>query len=379
MNRRYKIIVDIPKEFNNFSYILTGLYELNKKNKIDFSFRFTFPKRRKRFIINEDRKVISDEHHCSKLSYYTLIDRELDIKKRFCIDLTDSSNFYSIDALETMDFVFKRSFDKKNNTFLSFENNSKLHNFGITVSLRPNKIRLAHKLQLLLGIFMHCFIDFVKLDVIIFRRLKTWFHKSISFMDINNVRPLSKFVNPEKHDNSEKKIFYQKRCFPYEPNEDIKSIHIQRFNVVNLLKDHFGEIFIGGLSKSKIVEEKYLKAITNLSSVPSEYLKMMNECDIIVYTRGIANSIGFTLPEAFSQRKVVISERIRNDVPCLLEEGKEVLYFDDDTSLLNAINRVLDDDLLFDSLRNSGRAYFEEHIHPHKNMERILKIMGCDL
>jgi hypothetical protein len=229
------------------------------------------------------------------------------------------------------------------------------------------------------GIFVNSFLDFVKFDRNLLSRLGIFKKKIVSLKNINNIRTLDLFEKPINHKNEIKKIFYQKRCFPNEPNDDIKAIHLQRYNIVKLLKKHFNNIFEGGLSDSEIVREKFLDARTNLSSNPSKFLKKMNECDIVIYTRGISDSIGYTLPEAFSQNKVVISEQIKNNLPFDILNEKEVLFFNDDKSMLKAIESVINDDKMFNKLKGSGREYFEKYIHPKVNMVRILKIMGCEI
>ncbi len=376
---RYKILVNLPKELYNFSYLFTGLYELKKEKIIDLSFRWRYVKNKKRIIVKKDGEIIIDKHNNPKLTYFSLLDRKTNIKTNFSIDLSDNSSVYSINAFNKSDFVFKRSFDKKNNKYLSTEHNKKLHNLGITISTLPDNLSLYYKLILIYGVFINCFLDYLKLDRNLIKRIHVFKKKIISLKKINNIRPLSMFMKPIEVKETSNKIFYQKRCFPHEPNEDIKDLHRQRYEIVKLLKNKYPDNFYGGLSSSKIVMEKFSDAITNLSSNTREFIKSVEKCDITIYTRGISDSIGFTLPEFFSQGKVVISERIKNNIPIDICDGKEVVFFDDDDSLIDAINNILSNPSKMNTLKESGRLYFENHVDPKQNMRRILKIMGCEI
>ena len=375
---RYLIEIDVPKELNNFSYIFTGLYELKKENKIDFKFKFRFPKNQKRIVVSDLGNVKIDNHHCPKLTYYRLLDRQTNKKINFSIDLADSSNFYSLASFKNSDYIFKRSFLSKHNNHLDKSQQKKLHMLGVTIAMLPDKVHFKYKFIIVLGALINSFKDYLKLDRLLIKRLSTFKRKLIRFSSFKKIRTLSLF-DKKPVENFSKHIFYQKRCFPYEPDKDIKSIHKQRYDIVKLLKNNFNDIFVGGLSDSKMVRNKFADALTNLSSDPKEFLLKIRECGIMVYTRGIAHSIGFTLPEYFSQGKIVVAEGISNEVPVSFKDGEELLFFDNEEELVLKIKDLLSDDKLCCHLSKKGREYYENYIHPKQNVTRILKIMGCEI
>ena len=107
---------------------------------------------------------------------------------------------------------------------------------------------------------------------------------------------------------------------------------------------------------------------------PSEYLKAVKNSKIVIYTRGLANSPAWKMAEYLSQGKIIMAERLTTELPVPLEHEKEVLFFDTDDELVENIKKVMEDRNLQNTLSQNARAYFEEHVHPVKTIERIISI-----
>src|SRR5690606_9220371 len=148
----------------------------------------------------------------------------------------------------------------------------------------------------------------------------------------------------------------QTRCFHHENDEDEKQIHQQRYHLIKLLREHFPDNFLGGFVPSKIAIEKYNDALTNVPTAPEEYLDAMKKTKIVIYTRGLANSPAWKMAEYLSQGKVIIAEALTAELPVPLTEGKELLYFQNDTELIEKIKQVLADNELADHLSKNART-----------------------
>jgi glycosyltransferase involved in cell wall biosynthesis len=132
---------------------------------------------------------------------------------------------------------------------------------------------------------------------------------------------------------------------------------------------------MGGFVPSKVANDKYKDALTNVPTTPEEYLDAMKKAKIVIYTRGLANSPAWKMAEYLSQGKVIIAEPLTSELPVPLIEGKELLYFKNDIELIEKIKLVLTDNELAKQLSANARAYFEAHVHPLQNTKRILELM----
>ena len=54
----------------------------------------------------------------------------------------------------------------------------------------------------------------------------------------------------------------------------------------------------------------------------------MKKTRIVIYTRGLSNSIGWTLPEYLAAGKVILAEKFDTVLPNDLIDGKHLLFFD---------------------------------------------------
>src|SRR5690606_7609824 len=134
------------------------------------------------------------------------------------------------------------------------------------------------------------------------KRIKLFRMKALlNFNGFLNTRTVSDFNNfqPFVADN----IFYQKRLFESNSNEDTKNLNQHRVEVIKVLKNNFPKHFFGGLQKNKLSELNYPELISNIAEDQHSFLKAMKKCGICIYTKGLLDSPGWTLPEYLSQGK----------------------------------------------------------------------------
>lgn len=190
---------------------------------------------------------------------------------------------------------------------------------------------------------------------------------------INTSRNINRFEDYRKAIVNN--IMFQTRCFLHENDLDVKQIHQQRYHLIKLLQQNFPDTFLGGFVPSKIANENYGDALTNVPTAPEEYLDALKKAKIVIYTRGLANSPAWKMAEYLSQGKVIIAEPLTAELPFSLIEGKELLYFKSDAELIEKIKLIIEDEALAAALSTNARAYFETHIHPVQNTKRILELM----
>jgi glycosyltransferase involved in cell wall biosynthesis len=361
-----KIIIHPPQEFSQSSYIITGICEFCKENKIELEYSKDLNPKTGRLIFIDHELLKSTRSSFPKL---ICVDVILNNSKKIRIgfDLYDLASHFSLYALEHCDFIFKRNYENQYIKQLSNLHQMKIHSLELT-------FRVYHKLKINKDIFLSSLLQNIKAnlkyDRNIFNRLiNTCKNLNNQVESIKNQRIISQYEEYER--GTENTILFQTRVFPNENSLDTQQIHADRNRIIKLLRKDFPDQFKGGFIPSALAKEKYGDALTNVPSEPTEYLKAVKASKIVIYTRGLANSPAWKMAEYLSQGKVIIAERLTAELPQPLKHGKEVLFFDTDDELVNQIKLVLDDPELQERLSNNARRYFEEHVHPVKTIERI--------
>lgn len=367
----HTVIIHTPQELNHSSYIQTGLFELEQQGIIDVKIVLSLKAYRGRIQVADSGKVSQTKQANPKVSYYTLINAKTGNNIRFACDLYDHSEVFSEAALRSCDFYFKRHYVSRYIQSLPEHYQNKIHplglTFGVTSPYAKNQIIFFYGLLLSnLGVNL-------KLDRLLFKRLMNTYNAQMKHWSfIKTTRSLTQFEAYNRPIS--KTVLFQTRCFP-EKYEDVIAMHQQRYHIIKLLRQIYPEQFQGGFIPSEGVNSKYEDALSNVPSEPHAYLEAMKQAGIVIYTRGLANSPAWKLAEYLSQGKVIIAEPLTTELVEPLQHGTHLLYFNTDDELVSHINTVLSDAVLFDTLSKNARHYFEMHVHPAKNIKRILDCM----
>lgn len=366
------VIIHTPQELNHSSYIQTGLFELESMGLVHVEVQLYIKKNKGTLTVDKHGTIAKSSRPHPKTSFYTLIDSSSNKKINFATDLYDFAEHFSEAALNTCDFYFKRSFEISYINPIQANSKAKIHRLGITFGTHSGYKHGTYKF--FLGLFLNNLGLNLKKDRYFFKRiLKTYKAQKKHWQFINTSRNISRFENFGKA--SENSIMFQTRCFLHEKDVDVKQIHQQRYHIIKLLKQHFPDTFMGGFVPSRVANKNYSDALTNVPTAPEKYLDALKKAKIVVYTRGLANSPAWKMAEYLSQGKVIIAEPLSTELPVPLTEGKELLYFQNDTELIEKIKMVMEEGSLAARLSKNARIYFEKHVHPVQNTKRILESM----
>ncbi len=372
MQPNYTVIIHTPQELNHSSYIQTGLFELEKMALVNVEVQLYLKKNKGTLTVDNQGDITISSRPHPKTSFYTLIDKSTNKRISFATDLYDFAEHFSEAALNGCDYYFKRNFESIIVSAVQPKAKAQIHRLGITFG---NHSKYKHgSNKFLLGLFLTNLRLNLKKDRYFLKRiLKTYKAQKKHWQFINTSRNISRFENFGKA--SENSIMFQTRCFLHEKDVDVKQIHQQRYHIIQLLRQHFPDTFMGGFVPSRVANKNYSDALTNVPTTPEKYLDAMKKAKIVIYTRGLANSPAWKMAEYLSQGKVIIAESLSTELPVPLTEGKELLYFQNDTELIEKIKIALEDKALAARLSKNARAYFEKHVHPVQNTKRILELM----
>ena len=101
----------------------------------------------------------------------------------------------------------------------------------------------------------------------------------------------------------------------------------------------------------------------------------MKNTRIVIYTRGLSNSIGWTLPEYLAAGKVILAEKFDTILPHKLIDGEHLLFFDNVDDCIKKAKKLINDKKTCEMLSNNARIYYEKHIHPFSNTKRLINLI----
>ncbi len=368
-----KVNIFTPQELNHSSYIQTGLFELEKEKFLSTKVKLSLSKRLGTIKVANNKLLKTNEPH-PKTSFYELEDAGTGKKIKFATDLYDASYSFSAYALDHCDFVFKRNYEIKNIEKLPKEFQNKIFPLGLTFKVKP-EINNGF-FRLFLGLLLSNLRISIKIDRYLLKRVYRTINKQLHhWKDFKKSPNLAHYGKNTNTVNTQNTILFQTRCFVNEDSQDVKEIHQQRYNIIKLLREKFPQNFVGGFIPSRIVDEKYKKAITNLPTNPLAYLNEIKKAKMVIYTRGLLDSPAWKMAEYLSQGKVIIAEKLTAELPIPLTHRKEILFFENEDDIPNLIQEVINDDEMCNVLSKNAKMYFDQNVHPKENVKRILTLI----
>lgn len=368
------ILVNIftPQELNHSSYVQTGLFELEKESFLKTKVKLSLTKRLGT-IKTEGQTITETNQPHPKTSFYELIHLDSGKKITFATDLYDASFSFSKYALDHCDYLFKRNYKTEDISKLPKKYQDKIYPFGLSFKVKPDHKK--SKYIFYAGCFLVNLLQNTKLDSFFFKRFKKTITNQIQHCkNAYKSNDLSVYENTNLI-SSQDSIVFQTRCFPSEEQQDVQEIHQQRNRIIMRLRERFGTQFKGGFIPSAWAQSKYPEALTNLPTDPESYLALIKNSKVVIYTRGLIYSPAWKMAEYLSQGKVIIAEKLTAELPVPLENGKEVLFFQEESELIPLIEKVLEDSQLSQTLSQKAKKYFDTYVHPKENMRRIITFM----
>ncbi|WP_179351895.1 glycosyltransferase [Winogradskyella vidalii] len=361
------IVWYVPLELNHSSYILSSTLLFAKQNNIEFKISNKNLNKRGQINVLND-KVRYTDHWFSKVTYVDFI-LHSNKKIRLAFDLNDLGYYFSRHAFKIADVVYKRSYNPKFINRLATSKKSKIKKMGLPFMVRPNESPEPLKLCFNYLIFRFkqyvkpnrsVFSRGIKIFPLVYKELKRFFYtRKVSDFEVVSL-------------NLNNNIFYQKRLF-YSKDVDVKNLTEQRVNMIQILKNSFGDVFKGGLMEDSLSVKLYPEIISNISGDQHAFLEEMKNCGICIYTRGLKKSTGWTLSEFMSQGKCIIAEQIYNDLPFKIRHDVEVMFYNSDEEMIEFCKQLVLDENKRKELGENARKYYDRYVNPKTFLESLLK------
>lgn len=329
-----------------FSFLYAGLERLQKKRFC--SVRYIYPWN-KEFRPSESDMLLSLN-----------VADGADIKKRICFDLSDFSNTIYQEALVFHDFYFKRNYFAKNYIHLPEQLRKKILPFGLVFACKYNYGFRAF-LNLLAGFSPN------KSEKIRFKTKVGQWYNYLKFPDILDYESRSTLSETGT-------ILFQTRAWNPHNHEYWQAVNESRLQVINALKAHFKERFIGGFVPDRFSRRHYPDAITSFKTSRIDYIQLVQKASICVYTHGLFHSPAFKLGEYLASGRCVVAEPLVNELPMPLIDGHHFLSFATADECVAKCELLLQNKSMINQMMHRNSVFYQEYVEPSRQLARAIEI-----
>ena len=286
---------------------------------------------------------------------------------QLAFEMSDRSDVFNMEALESCDTYFKRSYYAPDLLPLSAQLRQKILPGGLNFTCRtPSSSRRL--LRLLIP--RYCsramaspLLALRKLDL--HRRILSSFVRSPLLSDFEHTPDC----------DVDRVILFQTRVWePTDIQPDlVEEVNGRRVQLVRALKAEFGRLFRGGLVPDAFACKHYPDAVTVKPSRRDQFIARSKRALIGIYTRGLHHSLAFKLPEYLASSKCIVSEPLRNQLAKPLTAGRNYLELLSVDECLECCARLLSDRVFAEQMRRANWEYYRSHVYPCSNLENCLE------
>jgi hypothetical protein len=341
--------LSLEQDLYHASSIYTGLCQLSKHSAV-----------RLKFVVSRNGYAESAHTVCMQVRFSKSGESRL-----LAIDLSDHSDFFTIETLRTCDVYLKRSFYGPDVIRLPDELRCKVLPFGFNYACRSSASALrilATLIPSFLGRLAHtpqCGLRGIRTRIGVLEQFLT--------------SPEPRAFERDPAQNVEPTILFQTRVWsPAEATDNVHEINEERVALVRLLRKAFGDRFQGGLVPTSYARHCYPDELSKFSSRHSQYITWGKKALIGINTRGLHHSLSFKFPEYFAASKCVISCPLRNELPVPVVEGQHYLAFRTAEECANHCDNILRNSTLAAGFRKEAWEYYQREIQPAAHLHNCL-------
>ncbi len=156
----------------------------------------------------------------------------------------------------------------------------------------------------------------------------------------------------------------------------LKQINSERIKTVRLLRDSFGDRFVGGLSDSKTSRSEAPDLITDDHRVTTRegYLSSLKKNYIHILSKGIHGCVGARYGETFAAGRALITDPFVYEPVGNLREGENYRKYTSPDEVVSCAAELIEDIDTVHKIENNNNKYYNSFVRPDVKMLNTLKI-----
>ncbi len=156
----------------------------------------------------------------------------------------------------------------------------------------------------------------------------------------------------------------------------LKQINRERIQTVHILREVFGDRFVGGLSDNKTSRTEAPEFITNDPRVSTRagYLEALKQNYVHILSKGVHGCIGARYGETFANARALITDPFVYEPVGNLKEGENYLAYNSPQEVAKCAETLLSNIELIHKIEENNRRYYNEYIRPDVRILNTLKV-----
>ncbi len=158
--------------------------------------------------------------------------------------------------------------------------------------------------------------------------------------------------------------------------EMLKQINTDRIQTVRILRETFGDRFVGGLSDNKTSRKEAPDLITDDPRVSTRegYLEALRQNYVHILSKGVHGCIGARYGETFANARALITDPFVYKPAGNLKEGENYLTYNSPQEIVSCAQTLLDNIELIHKMEENNCRYYSEYLRPDVRMLNTLKV-----
>lgn len=155
----------------------------------------------------------------------------------------------------------------------------------------------------------------------------------------------------------------------------LKQINRERIQTVRILRETFGDRFVGGLSDNKTSRTEAPDLITNDAKVTTRegYLETLGQNYVHILSRGVHGCIGARYGETFAKARALITDPFVYEPVGNLVKGENYLAYNSPQEVAECAGKLLGNIELIHKMEEKNRRYYSEYVRPDVRILNTLK------
>jgi hypothetical protein len=148
--------------------------------------------------------------------------------------------------------------------------------------------------------------------------------------------------------------------------EERKEINKTRAKMIKLLREEFGNNFIGGFAHSAYAKKAYKEYLIPDVKLTrrNNYMKTMRNCSICIATTGLHGSLGWKIAEYTATGRAIVSEKLNYEVTEEFKKNQNYLEFSTPQECLEQVKLLYNNDKLRSSMMLQNIEYYSKYVRP---------------
>ena len=158
--------------------------------------------------------------------------------------------------------------------------------------------------------------------------------------------------------------------------EERRIINKTRIDILRVMKQRYGDMFVGGLNDVPLSREMAPELIvSDRYTKRKNYIALLHTCDICIGSMGLHESIGWKTGEYVAAAKAIVNETFRYSVPGDFLPGKNYLKYDTAEECIEAVQTLVEDPQLLLAMKTANEEYYRKYLRPDAMIANTLKIV----